>query len=114
MNQREIRSCGFLRALQKKVRDKDVCNSLGIPGNGRTHHRLRRDLRRSRSLDTELLRDANYPRRYVTIDRWVSAEAYNSFQREWQEEYKELDTRCERLMERETFLGTFLSVHSGG
>ncbi|HMB24520.1 MAG TPA: antibiotic biosynthesis monooxygenase family protein [Anaerolineales bacterium] len=63
---------------------------------------------------TELLRDANYPRRYVTIDRWVSTEAYNSFQREWQEEYKELDTRCERLMERETFLGTFLSVHSGG
>ncbi|HEX2994354.1 MAG TPA: antibiotic biosynthesis monooxygenase [Anaerolineales bacterium] len=65
-------------------------------------------------LGTELLRDTSYPQRYITIDRWGSAEAYNSFQREWQEEYKELDARCEGLTEREAFLGTFLSVHSGG
>lgn len=63
---------------------------------------------------SELLCDPNYPRRYITIDHWVSTEAYNSFQREWQEEYKELDARCEGLTEREVLLGTFLSVHSGG
>jgi heme-degrading monooxygenase HmoA len=65
-------------------------------------------------LGTELLRDSDQPRRYITIDRWVSAEAYNSFQLKWQEEYKELDARCENLTERELFLGTFSLAQPGG
>jgi len=61
-------------------------------------------------LGTELLRDSKQPGRYITMDRWVSAEAYNSFQAEWQAEYRELDARCEHLTDRESFLGTFLHV----
>ncbi|MGB8984580.1 MAG: antibiotic biosynthesis monooxygenase family protein [Anaerolineales bacterium] len=61
-------------------------------------------------LGTELLRDSKQPRRYITIDRWVSAEAYNSFQAEWQAEYKELDAHCGNLTEHESFLGIFLLV----
>lgn len=65
-------------------------------------------------LGTELLRDSNQPGQYITIDRWVSAEAYNSFQSKWQDEYKELDARCEHLTERESFLGTFSLAGPGG
>lgn len=61
-------------------------------------------------LGTELLHDVTHPQRYITIDRWNSAEAYNSFQVEWQEEYQELDARCEYLTESESFLGTLLLV----
>lgn len=61
-------------------------------------------------LGTELLRDTTHSQRYVTIDRWISAEAYNSFRTEWQDEYKELDARCESLTDSETFLGTLSIV----
>ena len=61
-------------------------------------------------LGTELLHDSTHPQRYITIDRWTSAEAYNSFQSEWQDEYKELDARCEALADSESFLGTLLLV----
>lgn len=61
-------------------------------------------------LGTELLRNAQQPRRYITIDRWVSFEAYNSFKAEWQAEYRELDAHCEHLTDRETFLGDFSSI----
>ena len=56
---------------------------------------------------TELLHDADRPQRYITIDRWSSPEAYNSFQAEWQDEYRQLDARCEDLTEGESFLGAF-------
>jgi heme-degrading monooxygenase HmoA len=61
-------------------------------------------------LGTQLLRDSQQPGRYITIDRWVSSEAYNSFKANLQTEYKELDARCGNLTERESFLGTFLHV----
>jgi heme-degrading monooxygenase HmoA len=55
---------------------------------------------------TELLRDSKDPQRYLTIDRWTSAEAYNSFRAEWQDEYKKLDERCDSLTDREASLST--------
>jgi heme-degrading monooxygenase HmoA len=61
-------------------------------------------------LGTELLRDSQQSGRYITIDRWVSSEAYNSFKANWQTEYKELDARCGNLTEHESFLGIFLLV----
>ncbi len=61
-------------------------------------------------LGTDLLRDSNDPQRYITIDRWVSSEAYNSFQAKWQDEYKKLDARCENLTDSESFLGAFLLI----
>ena len=61
-------------------------------------------------LGTQLLRDSKHPRRYITLDRWVSSEAYNSFKANRQTEYKELDARCEHLTDRESFLGIFLPV----
>ncbi len=65
-------------------------------------------------LGTQLLRDSNHSQRYITMDRWVSSQAYNSFQAKWQDEYKALDERCKDLTDSESFLGTFSSAHPGG
>ena len=58
-------------------------------------------------LGTELLADLNLPRRYLTIDRWVSPDAHREFSRRWTSEYEALDSRCESLTELETRLGSF-------
>jgi heme-degrading monooxygenase HmoA len=58
-------------------------------------------------LHTELLRDAALPGRYLTIDRWVSAEASARFKADHQAEYDELDVLCEAWTESEAFLGAF-------
>jgi heme-degrading monooxygenase HmoA len=58
-------------------------------------------------LGTELLRDETAPRRYMTIDRWVSSAAYDTFHQNHIREYEALDARCAELTERETLLGIF-------
>jgi heme-degrading monooxygenase HmoA len=58
-------------------------------------------------LGTELLADPDLPRRYLTIDRWVSAEAHREFSRRWKAEYEALDSTCNSLTEVETRLGAF-------
>ncbi|PYX36512.1 MAG: hypothetical protein DMG75_10380 [Acidobacteria bacterium] len=71
--------------------------------------------RRSREFcGTELLRDVETPRRYVTIDRWMSQAAWDSFLKNFGEEYRTLDVACERLNEEEPPLGSFVTVDSGG
>jgi heme-degrading monooxygenase HmoA len=65
-------------------------------------------------LGTELFHDSSDRYHYITIDRWVSSEAYNSFHAKWQDEYKVLDERCKDLTDSESFLGTFSSAHPGG
>lgn len=59
---------------------------------------------------TELLRDGEHPRRYVTIDRWTSFEHYRRFLAKWNAEYEELDAHCAGLTERELLLGKWESV----
>ena len=61
-------------------------------------------------LDTQLLRDDNQPRRYITIDRWISSADYASFWSQWKSEYARLDAQCEGLTEQETLLGKWESV----
>jgi heme-degrading monooxygenase HmoA len=56
-------------------------------------------------LGTELLYDETNLQNYLTIDRWESKESYEAFMAQWQEEYKFLDVKCERLTEGESFLG---------
>ena len=55
---------------------------------------------------TELLRPVA-GRRYLTIDRWTSAEAFVAFRDRWQADYEALDRSCERLTEREVLVGRF-------
>jgi len=59
---------------------------------------------------TELLRDLEVPGRYLVVDRWESAEAYNAFAGENRDEYMRRvdDTRFH--YEQELRFGTFESV----
>jgi heme-degrading monooxygenase HmoA len=58
-------------------------------------------------LGTELLRDADAPSRYVTIDRWTSREAYDRFRVEHAAEYRAIDAACEGLTRHEALVGAF-------
>ena len=58
-------------------------------------------------IQTLLLRDATDPRRFVTIDRWQSSEAYRGFRSNFSRQYADLDRRCANLTVRETLLGNF-------
>jgi len=56
---------------------------------------------------TELSRDLQHPRRYLTLDFWTSKEAYEGFCSEHMAQYKQIDAQCEELTEQETELGRF-------
>ena len=59
---------------------------------------------------TELLKDAERPARYLTIDRWESEEDYERLREHHAAEYKAIDERCEELTEGETQVGEFESI----
>jgi heme-degrading monooxygenase HmoA len=63
-------------------------------------------------IGTELLRDVETPGRYLVIDRWESADAYNDFVAGSREEYirRVDDTRF--LYDQELRFGTFENVWS--
>lgn len=56
---------------------------------------------------TELVRDLEQPRRYVTLDFWISRAAYSEFRSEHAAQYKAIDEKCEAMTESEKELGTF-------
>lgn len=58
-------------------------------------------------LGTELLHDRIDSLRYVTIDRWQSAEDWHTFRRRFSDQYEALDRRCEGLTTRESPLGDY-------
>ena len=64
-------------------------------------------------LGTLLLRDAADAGRFVTVDRWQSAEAYRAFRAGFARQYAELDARCGNLTVTETALGSFDEVIPG-
>ena len=61
-------------------------------------------------IGTELLHDVETPSRYLVIDRWETAEAYNAFAAEHREEWMRRvdDTRFH--YEQELRFGTFETV----
>ena len=59
---------------------------------------------------TELLRDVEAPSRYLVVDRWESADAYNAFVSEHREEYMERVDATRFHYDSELRLGTFESV----
>lgn len=60
-------------------------------------------------LGTDLVRDLDHPRRYLTLDRWTSREALQRFKQDHHAAYTALDKQCESLTEREVLLGEFES-----
>jgi quinol monooxygenase YgiN len=58
-------------------------------------------------VETLLLQDRGNPLRFITIDRWQSADAHRSFRAACAREYAELDARCAHLTTQELALGEF-------
>jgi heme-degrading monooxygenase HmoA len=56
-------------------------------------------------LGVDLLRDVANPRRYLTIDRWKTSEAFGAFRKAHAAECEALDARCEGLTEAERKIG---------
>ena len=59
---------------------------------------------------TELNHDLKDSRRYLTLDFWISREAYENFRRQHAVEYGSLDQKFEELTERELEIGKFERV----
>jgi len=58
-------------------------------------------------ISTELLEDSEVPLRFLTVDQWRSKAARDRFRDAFDEEFRELDSRCEGFTEKEIFLGDF-------
>jgi heme-degrading monooxygenase HmoA len=63
-------------------------------------------------IGTELLRDVEEPDRYLVIDRWESADAYNAFLAENQAEYLRRSDENRFHYVQELRFGTFENVWS--
>jgi heme-degrading monooxygenase HmoA len=61
-------------------------------------------------IGTELLRDVETPTRYLVVDRWESADAYNAFAAEQREEYFRRVDDSRFHYDQELRFGTFESV----
>jgi len=61
-------------------------------------------------IGTELLRDVESPGRYLVVDRWESAEAYNAFADEHREEYMRRVDDTRFMHDQELRFGTFENV----
>jgi heme-degrading monooxygenase HmoA len=61
-------------------------------------------------IGTELLRDVDEPGRYVLIDRWESADAYNAFTAANRDEYMRRGDELRFNYVQELRFGTFESV----
>lgn len=59
---------------------------------------------------TELLRDVETPGRYLVVDRWDSAEAYNAFAKEHRDEWMRRVDDTRYHYEQELRFGTFENV----
>src|SRR5262249_60249435 len=63
-------------------------------------------------IGTELLRDVEAPGRYLVIDRWESADAYNAFVAAHREEYMERVDASRFRYDSELRFGTFETVRA--
>jgi heme-degrading monooxygenase HmoA len=64
-------------------------------------------------LGSELLHDRADSRRYLTIDRWETREAFLAFRRRFAAEYERLDREFEGLTTHEAPLGEYAPAGGG-
>ncbi len=63
-------------------------------------------------LGTELNRECEGSRRYITLDFWTSEQAYEKFRAQHLGEYQAIDQQCESLTESECQLATLVRAGS--
>jgi hypothetical protein len=59
---------------------------------------------------TQLLRDVDRSRLYLTLDHWTSSEALGQFKQTHRADYDAFDRQCESLTEHESLVGEFVSL----
>jgi heme-degrading monooxygenase HmoA len=65
-------------------------------------------------IGTELLRDLEHPGRYLVVDRWESARAYDAFAAEHRDDYMRRVDETASMYQQELRFGTFESVWHDG
>jgi heme-degrading monooxygenase HmoA len=65
-------------------------------------------------LEVRLLRSREQADRYLTIDRWRSATAFEDFKRNFAKAYQDLDHQLEGLASSEVHIGSFDEWLGGG
>jgi hypothetical protein len=63
-------------------------------------------------MGTELVCQLKGERTYLTLDYWISEEAYDAFRALYLDAYRVLDRTCEGLTESEREIGRFVRVPS--
>lgn len=63
-------------------------------------------------ITTELVWQLKASRTYVTLDFWISQEAYDAFRKQHFARYEAPDQKCESLTQRECEIGRFTRVSS--
>lgn len=58
-------------------------------------------------ISTELNRHFTDPNRFITLDYWQSKNACDDFRKRFSKEFNELDRRCRKLSNSETYIGSF-------
>lgn len=58
-------------------------------------------------LETHFFEDKTDPSRYVTVDYWISHEAYQIFRKNFENEFEKLDKMCEEYTIEEKKIGDF-------
>jgi quinol monooxygenase YgiN len=66
--------------------------------------------RASGYLRSELIRDRANPPRYLTIDYWESAAAYETFRSQYSTEFATLDSKCAAWTTTEREMGQFTAI----
>ena len=97
--------CMFVVVWQFEIAEEQIAAfeaAYGPEGAWATLFRTSPDYR-----GTELLRDAYVPGNYLTIDRWISEDAFRAFRRDHDVAYETLDRECDALTGRETRIGAF-------
>jgi heme-degrading monooxygenase HmoA len=61
---------------------------------------------------TELIRDVNEANRYLTLDIWESEAAYEAFRECRENEYENIDAKCEQMKEAEREVGKFSGLEA--
>ena len=64
----------------------------------------------ARFIRTELVRDAQIPNRYLTLDYWKSFDHYEKFKKQNRARYQMIDNKCEALTVKEAEIGGFTYI----
>ncbi|WP_162374458.1 putative quinol monooxygenase [Pseudoxanthomonas sangjuensis] len=98
----------FVAVWEFEVREECIAEFVALYGGDGEWAALFR--KHAGYLDTELLRDAGNPTRFLTIDRWTSQAAYDDFLASAKPDYAAIDALGEAFTVSERLVGRFATA----